>query len=220
MFDCDNIYQYLYAYEEGNPTDKPDWDTKSRIAVGGFNDQSRDGMRGANNGGNNLPGDGFISEGWDAGKVTDMIKGMHPGKGGNPTQTVNYLSCHDNFTIFDQLNYNIGNGKVEPELSLIGDAVVSAYSAVLLSQGIAFLHGGDEFLRTKIEEVGPDGEYQGDEKGMVEMYGKVISHNSYKSAPKTNAFHYDRKIEVKETYDKFVEAIHLRNSLKLCLDEM
>lgn len=210
----DNVFQYLYAYEEGNMTDKPDWDTKSRVAVGAFNDAGRDNMRGGNNGGEGFPGGGWITNGGDTNRLTDMIMGVHTDKGSNTTQVVNYLTCHDNYTIYDQLAYNVTNNKnVEPSLDEVGKAVVSAYAGVFFSQGIAFMQSGDEFLRTKVEPKNEDGSYQGSSEAIVNMFGKDISHNSYMSHPSTNAMHYDRKVDALATFNKFKEAISLREQL-------
>lgn len=213
----DNVFNYLYAYEEGNPTDKPDWDTKSRIAVGAFNDAGRDNMRGGNGGGGPTGGEpsgGWITNGGDSTRLTDMIMGVHTDKGSNVTQVVNYLSCHDNYTIYDQLAYNVTSNKnVAPNLSEVGNAAVAAYAGVFFSQGIAFMQSGDEFLRTKVEIKNEDGTYQGSPEAIVNMFGKDISHNSYMSHPQVNALHYDRKVDAIDTFNKFKEAIALREQL-------
>ena len=60
-------------------------------------------MRGGNNGGEGLPGGGWITNGGDSNRLTDMIIGVHSDKGSNTNQVVNYLSCHDNYAIYDQL---------------------------------------------------------------------------------------------------------------------
>lgn len=54
-------------------------------------------------------------------------------------QSINYVVCHDNYTLYDYLKrYKLDVGFV---------SICNAF--VLLSGGIAFLHGGQEFLRTK-----------------------------------------------------------------------
>ena len=62
-----------------------------------------------------------------------------------PDQCVNYVSCHDNHTLWDRL-----------VISNAGDPVPTrrrmhrlALATVLTSQGIPFLHAGTEFYRTK-----------------------------------------------------------------------
>ncbi|MEO3944453.1 type I pullulanase [Gorillibacterium sp. CAU 1737] len=61
-----------------------------------------------------------------------------------PDQCVNYVECHDNYTLWDKLE--VTNGFEEEELEAMHHL---ATGMVLTSQGIAFLHAGQEFLRTK-----------------------------------------------------------------------
>jgi pullulanase len=63
----------------------------------------------------------------------------------NPTQTINYVECHDNHTFYDRAKV------LRPELS---EAQLKDYSAlalafVILSSGVPFIHAGQEFLRSK-----------------------------------------------------------------------
>lgn len=62
-----------------------------------------------------------------------------------PSQSVNYVENHDNHTMWDKL---INCSPVMDESLLIRHHRL-ATCIVLLSQGIPFLHGGQEFLRTK-----------------------------------------------------------------------
>ncbi|MEF2966389.1 type I pullulanase [Paenibacillus sp. M1] len=62
-----------------------------------------------------------------------------------PTQNVNYVECHDNHTLWDKLALSSG-GETEEErrrMHRLGSAIV------LTGQGIAFIHAGQEFMRTK-----------------------------------------------------------------------
>ncbi|HAS41626.1 MAG TPA: type I pullulanase [Microscillaceae bacterium] len=66
-----------------------------------------------------------------------------------PFQTINYVSCHDNHTLWDKLMISVK--KTEPGISekeLINMHLL-ANTIVLTSQGVAFLHAGVDFLRTK-----------------------------------------------------------------------
>ena len=62
-----------------------------------------------------------------------------------PGQSVNYVSCHDNHTLWDKLKLtNPGDSEAARRcMSMMADAIV------LTAQGLAFLHAGAEFLRTK-----------------------------------------------------------------------
>lgn len=63
----------------------------------------------------------------------------------HPTQTVTYVSCHDNHTLWDRLAISCEG---EPEAERVKMHKL-ALTTVLTSQGISFLHAGSEFLRTK-----------------------------------------------------------------------
>ena len=63
-----------------------------------------------------------------------------------PTTTINYVSCHDNYTIYDQY-----------KLKYDDDTLIKQYqslnlSFLLITQGIIFIHSGSEFFRTKLGE--------------------------------------------------------------------
>ena len=62
-----------------------------------------------------------------------------------PTQCVNYVSCHDNYTLFDKLKISCPDATEEEYIKM----VKLALAVILTSQGIPFLHSGVEFLRTK-----------------------------------------------------------------------
>ena len=149
--------------------------------VGGFNDEGRNAVRGNNDSGwadkgNKYPTWGFVSQGKNDGggnldKVYDMIMGYHTTKGGNPNQMIAYASCHDNFTVWDQLRYCLAtNGYYnrdemdssrtydmplrpksggEPAISELVAASIMAHGLVYASNGVAFIQGGEEIYRTK-----------------------------------------------------------------------
>ncbi len=62
-----------------------------------------------------------------------------------PTQCINYVSCHDNHTLWDRLK-NSCAGSTEQEMLEMNKL---AQTIVLTSQGVPFLHAGEEFIRTK-----------------------------------------------------------------------
>lgn len=83
-----------------------------------------------------------------------------------PTQTINYVECHDNYTFYDFTKTGLGI-KDEEEIK---DAARLALSLVVISEGVPFIHGGEEFFRTK----------QGVE-------------NSYNTKDEVNKIDYDRR---------------------------
>ncbi|QZT35763.1 type I pullulanase [Halosquirtibacter xylanolyticus] len=63
----------------------------------------------------------------------------------NPTQVVNYFSCHDDYTIYDKLKITL---PLEED-NMIINRIKLAMAINMLSQGIPFFHSGVELLRTK-----------------------------------------------------------------------
>jgi pullulanase len=62
-----------------------------------------------------------------------------------PYHTINYVSCHDNHTLYDKLRISRQNASTEE----IERMDMLAAAIVMTSQGIPFLHAGEEMLRTK-----------------------------------------------------------------------
>ena len=62
-----------------------------------------------------------------------------------PTQCINYVSCHDNHTLWDRLQLSCAD---EPEETWLKINKL-AQTIVLTSQGVPFLHAGEEFVRSK-----------------------------------------------------------------------
>ena len=69
-----------------------------------------------------------------------------------------------------------------------------AAAIVLTSQGIPFIHTGDEFARTKVNEDGS------------------LNHNSYNSPDSVNKLDWKRKVEYKDLFNYYKGLIELRKS--------
>lgn len=120
------------------------------IAV--FNDDFRNGAKGPEFGG---VGPGFVQR---DGNSHDLLKfGFtsmeHPNRPAgfnsyatNANQIVNYVSAHDNFTLYDKLKLTNPLPGDEAEIRRMGKM---ANALVMTSPGIPFLHAGVEMLRTK-----------------------------------------------------------------------
>lgn len=123
--------------------------------------------------------------------IGNVIEGLH-GSIYNltamPSESINYIDTHDNYTLWDQVKKNqshdIPNGYYRKNLHenifehhfLKQNAL--ALGTVLTVQGIPFINGGLEFLKIK----------QGD-------------NNSYKSGDSINAFHWSDKLLYKVFFD-------------------
>lgn len=58
-------------------------------------------------------------------------------------QTVNYLECHDNCTLYDKVVYRIADDEKAKHACKLG------LGLVIISRGISFIHAGEELMRTK-----------------------------------------------------------------------
>lgn len=100
-----------------------------------------------------------------------------------PYQTISYVSCHDDNTLYDRLI--IANPDAS-EADLIKMDKLSQ-SIVLTSQGVAFLQSGAEMLRTK--------------QGVA---------NSYNSPDSINEIDWSRKSKYRDVFDFYKSLISLR----------
>ena len=134
-----------YPYEE---LAMKQW-TYKMPRVGAFSDDIRNALIGS-------PFDhdpGFAS-GNPAG-VKDVMRGLIacPEWSGEPMQHVSYITCHDNYCLRDRIEVSTKDVNEDTRLRMNK----LAQTAVLVSQGMSFLYGGEELYRTK---HGIDNSYQ------------------------------------------------------------
>ena len=69
---------------------------------------------------------------------------------GNPTQVINYASCHDNYTLMDKIN------ATRKDLGLADRIKMNNLAAAIYmtAEGIPLIHAGEEMLRTKVDSEG------------------------------------------------------------------
>lgn len=103
----------------------------------------------------------------------------------DPAETINYVSAHDNQTLWDKNSAAMPDAPKE----LLISAQKLSNAIVILSQGIPFLHGGVDFARTK--------------------YG---NENSYNAGVELNKMDYSRKAEFIDLFEYYKALIHLRNN--------
>ncbi|MDF2700747.1 MAG: pullulanase [Haloplasmataceae bacterium] len=118
--------------------------------IGHFNDYYRDTMKG--------PHHNLNEKGFALGNLVKTEEAMFSLLGtsfpvndkqkpylGSPTISLNYNECHDNYTLFDQLSIVLKDTSVEN----IQEKHRLITGLLFVAQGIPFLHGGQEFFRTK-----------------------------------------------------------------------
>lgn len=80
-------------------------------------------------------------------KVQHLLTGSRYSHFITPQQSLNYIECHDNATAFDY--FHIEHPDWTPQQQK--RAASFGLQLVLISQGMAFIHSGQEFFRTKDE---------------------------------------------------------------------
>ncbi|WP_252247264.1 type I pullulanase [Clostridium sp. ZBS4] len=109
-----------------------------------------------------------------------------------PYQTINYVSCHDNLTLWDRLK-TVNPNKNDEELK---DMNKMTAAVVFTSQGIPFIQAGEEFARTKVNEDG------------------TFNENSYNSPDDVNKLDWNRIEKYEDLYNYYKGLINLRSSHK------
>lgn len=118
--------------------------------------------------------------------LEQCIQGM-PDWCGDPTQSVNYASCHDNMTLFDRIVISTPTASRAQQIRM-NNLTAAIY---MLCQGIPFIHAGEELLRTK-----------------------NFDHNSYRSPDSVNSIKWNdlNKEEYRQTLAYYQGLIRLRST--------
>ena len=75
-----------------------------------------------------------------------LFNGQPAGYGQDPTDVINYISAHDNQTLFDNNQYKLPIGTAMSDRVRVNNL---GLALVALAQGIPFFHAGDDTLRSK-----------------------------------------------------------------------
>jgi pullulanase/glycogen debranching enzyme len=132
-----------------------------------------------------------------------------------PEQTVNYVSCHDNYTLYDQLNYcRDGGNDADVDHEDVMRSAVATSAFVLMSQGIAFIQGGEEIFRQKLMKS--DDPYW-DKIEAGDYYtcpsGNRLIRNSYAYGDAVNSFKWERKASYETYFQQYAAACQERATL-------
>lgn len=165
------------------------------LGFGCFNDNIRNAIRGSTDGTDPGYAMGDVNDragvvrGLD-GSITDFTDG--------PTETINYISAHDNYTWWDKLDHRWNPTLPPPghDQATLERLDRFGISMVLTAQGIPFLHAGCEFLRTK-------------RTGDPEQSEEAIR-NSYNQGDDVNQLDWARRVEYDGIVDYYRGLIALR----------
>lgn len=106
---------------------------------------------------------------------------------GEPMQHVSYITCHDNYCLRDRIAVSAPEESEETQLRMNK----LAQTAVLVSQGMSFLYGGEELYRTK--------------KGID---------NSYQSPDSINIIPWENKEKYADLFEYYQNMIAIRRAHK------
>ena len=145
-------------------------------------------------GGDNGKSKGFAS-GADGKEETLVTNSMaKPGWTTNPTQVVQYASCHDNYTLADKIILSTGKTALDAEVAKMNNLAAASY---MTAQGIPFIHAGEEMLREKLYESGKREENSYNK-------GDAVNHiewsNLDKAAYAENSAYYKGLIEFRKAH--------------------
>ena len=156
-----------------------------------FSDTIRNTVKGGTYGGVSA---GFISgKSVSSSELNALYKGM-PSWCKTPSQSINYISAHDNNTLFDHITLVTPNATVADRIAMnnLGAAFY------ITAQGIPFIHAGEEMLRSK-----PDASKDGG-----------FNENSYNASDAVNSLKWDdlNKAEYMATYEYYKGLIAFRKA--------
>lgn len=158
--------------------------------VGQFNDQMRDAL--IKGGLNSNMAKGWVTNEYavvnaDVQKILAGLKGNTLGSVAipDPNRTVNYVTCHDNYTLYDRIRAaGITDADTVKKMAMLANSVV------LTSNGTSFILAGEEILRTK----GGD-------------------HNSYQSSYEVNEMNYALKVQHLDLFQSYQTLINFKKTM-------
>lgn len=163
-----------------------------------FSDDTRDAIKGSVFYGEEP---GFVNgahnmESKIASAVQAWCDGGHEFSPLSPAQIINYVSVHDNFTLWDKLIQTAGMEDYESKPANILRENKLAAGIVLFSMGTPLFQAGEEFARTK----------KGD-------------HNSYHSTPSVNQLDWNRRVVFDDLVKYYQGLIALRGEIPFYQDK-
>lgn len=167
--------------------------------IGVFNDEFRDGLKGStfdeqepgyasgNINGHFEPVKYGIVGGTDHPQVDyDGLLYCNAPYAGAPSQMINFVSCHDGYTLVDKLKLSVQGDHAADELIPIDKLV---HTVLLTAQGIPFIRSGEEIMQDKQGEP-----------------------NSYKSPDSINRIDWSLKAKNRDVFDFIRGLIALRKA--------
>ena len=103
----------------------------------------------------------------------------------SPAQSINYITCHDNYTLWDKIDVALSHKTDEEKRKYHSLAL----ELTIIAQGVPFIHSGCEFFRSK--------------QGL---------HNTYNSPDEINKINWEDAEKYKDYVNKIKKVIEIRKS--------
>jgi pullulanase len=156
-------------------------DVASRHGLGAFNDHFRNAIKGAPDG----EEPGYVLDGRNRDGIISGLKGSVTDWALQPTHAIQYVTCHDNLSLWDKIKFSCPNATPQ-ELQRMNEL---SLGILAVSQGMMFLHAGSEF-----------------------GYDKQMEHNSYNKPDAVNSIKWNLLKEHADMEEFVRHMIALRRS--------
>ena len=120
----------------------------------------------------------------DVNELINGFKGITLSKETDPSKSISYVTCHDNYTLYDRIKASGTTNEI-----LVKRMAMLANSCVFTSQGISFMLAGEEMLRTK-----------------------GGNSNSYEASYAVNAIDYTLKVKHLDMFNNYKALIALKQN--------
>ena len=154
---------------------------------GQFNDKIRDAL--IKGGLNSATAKGWVTNNStvnsiDVNELINGFKGITLSKETDPSKSISYVTCHDNYTLYDRIKASGTTNEI-----LVKRMAMLANSCVFTSKGISFMLAGEEMLRTK-----------------------GGNSNSYEASYAVNAIDYTLKVKHLDMFNNYKALIALKQN--------
>lgn len=187
------------------------WNNQKFERIGLFNDTIRDAVKG---GTFDVYTKGYVNGNYELASIVKhglvgsvshhQLEGNdYAAWASSPTQSINYCEAHDNWTLWDKLCVSAEEYTAEQRISM--DKLAAAI--IILSQGVPFLHLGQDFLRSKPRTPA--------ETAQMQLIHEKYNENSYNAPDFTNSIKWNHKLENLAVFKYYKALIRLRRAEKL-----
>lgn len=161
---------------------------QKNLGIAVFNDNIRNAIKGDNDG--VMKGFATGAGGQDSGIKRGVVGGIDFNDRigdftAQPSESINYASAHDNLTLWDKIARSNAQDSEADRIKMD----LFAQAIVFTSQGIPFMQGGEEMLRTK-----------------------GGNHNSYNAPDSVNQLDWNRKVQYAEAFNYYKGLIAVRKA--------